>query len=296
MKTEIIEKNGMGIMGEIKLNANKGNKRNMITNKYGMCRSAWKIRSLMLFFFTLLASVSVLAKEIEYKKVLTEGKRWEYEYDILCGSSEDVGGTKYSAEVIGDTMVNSKAAKKLLVKWEIPDQEWSKDMPKTGERVEVYIEENGKIYRQYDSGYTEEYMNMNYEENWIYMWCPIVYEDYIESPMGKLKRIFLNEIDDWQGIYRPLGMIEGVGASNTYVSPGSEIINGPFYRMTAFYYNDELLFTEDDFRIIPSGNLELELENNIDENAPYYDLMGQEVRNPVPGSIYIHQGRKIVYH
>lgn len=297
MKTVFNRKNMMRIMGELQINVNKISMERMKTSKSELFRSVVGIRGLVVCLVALISCVSVIAQEIEYKKVLTEGKRWEYESDHLLGSPESWIGVKYSAEVIGDTIVYSKEAKKLLVKWEMPDMEWCKDRPKTGERVEVFIEENGKIYQQFDH-YEEVFMDMNYENNWLYMCYSIVHEDFIESPMGKLKRIFFNEAQDWRDIYRPLGMIEGVGTSNTYVTPDFDMTDGHYYdRMTAFYYNDELLFTEEDFRIIPSGTLEIEPEKNMleEENTPYYDLMGRVVKKPVPGSILIHQGRKIIY-
>ena len=93
-------------------------------------------------------------------------------------------------------------------------------------------------------------------------------------------------------------MIEGVGCTNTCITPDNLADNGINYqRMTAFYYNDELVFTEEDFSPFPIGVEEIDVEKAATgtDDAPYYDLMGQRVKNPVPGSILIHNGSKVVY-
>ena len=253
----------------------------------------------MLLTVMLVGCFTALAEETEDKKILTEGKRWEYIDNNLHGLEyyERTRGTKYMAEVIGDTVIYSKPAKKLLIKYEHPDKEAFKDKPKTGEYIKVFIEENGRVYSQDDS-YQQVYVDMNIEDNKAFGVIPVEHEDYIESPMGKLKRVYFTSLLDNKDVYHPLAMIEGVGSSNSFV--GQDLFatdGGNHTRMTAFYYNDELVFTEEDFSPFPVGVEEIEVEKAAAgcDDAPYYDLMGQRVKNPVPGSILIRNGCKVVY-
>lgn len=268
----------------------KINKMRTIISKRVCLHSVSIIRNgLLLCVMLLMPGLQSRADETEYKKVLTEGKCWEYVSDNLAlGPSDIHTGVKYWAEVIGDTLVYSKPAKKVLIKYVLPDKEVYKHLPKTGEKVRVFIEENGRIYEQLEDR-TIEYMNMRYGDKPFYHPfmsddC-MVHDDYIDSPFGKLKRRYYDEVKDWWGVYRPLAVIEGVGTSNTLLTPDFQMSDGYYYyKMLAVYYNDEVLFTENDFRPFPAELENVDADNN-DNMEMIYSVNGYRVSSSclVPG-------------
>lgn len=277
------------------------NIRDMATKRTYIRLNTGLLPHAMLLTVMLVGCFTALAEATEYKKILTEGKTWVYTNGNISGGWYDLyTGTKYVAKVVGDTVVYSIPAKKILIKYEHPDKEGFKDKPKTGEYIRIFAEENGIIFEPTDDNSSLLYVDMDVDNNPTpEIGVPVLSVDYIDSPMGKLKRIFMGEAKDIKKneIY-PLCMIEGVGSSNTLITPdGNKTDGGGYERMTAFYYNDALVFTEEDFSPFPVGVEEIDVEKATpgNDDAPYYDLMGQRVKNPVPGSILIHNGCKIVY-
>lgn len=250
------------------------------------------IRQTLLLIMIVMLGFQSRADETGYQKVLTEGKCWEYVSDNISLGPRDVHtGVKYWAEVIGDTVVNSKQAKKVHISYRLPDKAVFKHLPKTGEKVRAFIEENGIIYEQLEDR-TIVYMNMFYgDKPFSHPFMsedPKVLDDYIDSPFGKLKRRYYDEVKDWWGINHPLAVIEGVGTSNTLLTPDFERGDGYYYyKLLAFYYNDELLYTENDFRPFPAEleNIESEDAENSEE---IYSVNGFRVnRNSLVPGLYI---------
>lgn len=92
--------------------------------------------------------------------------------------------------------------------------------------------------------------------------------------------------------------IEGVGSPDMFILT---IFPAPTYdlnipisqRLESCYLNDELIYTYDEF----SNALVSSIDNSIIGNSSRFikhDIFGQKIYNPLPGTIYIQNGKKFI--
>ena len=93
-------------------------------------------------------------------------------------------------------------------------------------------------------------------------------------------------------------VIEGIGPRRGFISEPFEF--WPYdggvrlvYYTTKVCDGDEVIFTGDDFKLFTAGVEEV-LDGGCVKDGKMYDIMGREVKNPQPGSVYIRNGRKFV--
>ena len=88
--------------------------------------------------------------------------------------------------------------------------------------------------------------------------------------------------------------VEGIGFDRfSPLEPAGSCFNDYRWVMSV-WDNGECVFTEDDFNApaITSGVITAEAERPADNRI--YDLMGREIHNPQPGTVYIRNGKKYV--
>lgn len=88
--------------------------------------------------------------------------------------------------------------------------------------------------------------------------------------------------------------IEGIGSSNTPTYYSDWYVIGPRHTMQQCYFNDECIFTYDDFFAKPVSSISNPVSSISVSNA-VYDLQGRRVQTPQRGGLYIKDGRKLIY-
>lgn len=241
-----------------------------------------KMRNLIFVLLAFVACLGMEAQETQYKPILTEGKTWIYEFDDMHGFWTQFPHSKKIAKVAGDTIVEGKNAKKILVKSENSD--WDAD------NYRIFFEENGILSDEYG-----ELVNMNLNVGDLMDgYIKILKVDVFQSPIGPLKRIIMSE----PGAERPYSMIEGVGYYST-LQDNVRPVDGTYWRCVACYDGETLICTGEDFKdpasveeILGNSSSENQYEYNASQAA--YDIHGRVVKNPMMGSIVIQNGRTFV--
>lgn len=240
--------------------------------------------------------------QTSYKRVLTDNKVWVYEYGSYNPLETEFYSAKYTAKVVGDTLCDNMSAKKLSVCLESLDTTDPENPIKEQKTsIKVLFEENGIIWDEDGCKYFdlnqevgEDYypkmqMGNIYDDMTIFT---VEYIDECESMIGPLKRIGYHDIGN-----NAFAMVEGIGTSINH------LFNlHPHYRfvkMTVCYDNGIPIFYEKDFFRNQNGVRDLEYEhagnsNSYDPSKPAFNLMGNKIFNPSPGSIIIQDGRKVV--
>ena len=95
---------------------------------------------------------------------------------------------------------------------------------------------------------------------------------------------------------RSTGMtwVEGIGFDKFEPLDHVSSYFSDFTWVMSVWDNGECVFTEDDFNApaITSGVITAEAERPADNRI--YDLMGREIHDPQPGTVYIRNGKKYV--
>ena len=191
-----------------------------------------------------------------------------------------------------------------------------------GMKATEIVEEDGhQVFVRYHTGIDFDsirpevqcmYTSKEYEEDGVLWWYSYEHQMYV--PMVDFNLEVGDVVDDWcevvwkgpvviEGIERCLIALQPYGASMGYYAYWCEGIGaiddiymtslpahiGESVRMTECWQGDTCLFRYDDME-----NYISEVRSIIGENpdAPLYDLYGRRIVAPVPGQLYIRNGRK----
>lgn len=286
MKTEICEKNGIGF----------------IVGQAHYCRLlivGW-IAVLSMFHY-----LTAYSENGEYRKVLTDGKMWKAN---LRRPSFSKVKTYFTVTIAGDTTVYDLNAKKLLVEYiEYYYLDGLENPPRIskGYFYDVAAEQNGVVWCHNINNEFVKAMDvkLNLGDKFEIQFnkpdslgvSQVTHIDYCDTPLGRLKRIFLNESEWWIGGHQVF--VEGVGFlsdcyTQIYTDDASEIW------VTECYDNGQLIFSEKDFMISVIGVDEI--SDNPKQNIKYdpcqvtYDIFGNVIQNPIPRTVVIQNGKKFI--
>lgn len=252
-----------------------------------------KTKNLIFVLLAFVACLGMEAQETQYKPILTEGKKWVFQFDDLFITPPYV--TWRIAEVVGDTVYCDKNAKIVKLRYAYPDEESSvayldnKANEDNGD-FRIFWEENGIVSNEYGN-----LVNMNLNEGDSIMQITVRKVDVFQSPIGPLKRIFTSKPD----ARTPHTMIEGVGFYSTWQDPSPRPIDNSYWRLIVCYEGETLICTGEDFKDPASieeilGNTSSENKYEYNPSQTAYDINGRVVNNPIRGSIVIQNGRKFV--
>ena len=241
-----------------------------------------------------LSMFTMPGKAKDYLPVLVEGREWVYGDSIVSGKPVKPIN-EWTQRTLGrDTVIDDKV-------WVQIADRFCSTMPETREKGSVgfyFHEDNDVIYGFVGDENTLlfdtccEHMNMGLEVGDIFVAATVVKVDSIKVRGVVRKRITLKGgLKEEPYTY----FVEGIGISNTAYGdymPGRRIR----YLFRVRDKDDNVIFTKDDF-LAPSytgtDGIELiECDAPVDDRI--YDLYGNPVANPLPGTIYIRRGHKFV--
>lgn len=246
------------------------------------------MRKLFVLYALLL---TICAKAQDYKPMLTDGKEWHCVYIVegADGRYDTDGRWPYTIKVVGDSLINGTAYKKLL-------HEYTDSVPQGKEKsfCSAAIEKDRKVFDYSKSMGDVLVFDFNLHKGDIVSenttaTTTVTDEDYIEARDTKYRRLKVG----WGGIW-----IEGIGCNRLdYTIPNIE--NGdipvPYYtgdKMVACYDNGELIFAENDFAQIVDGINKIQPKAKSEDIT--YSINGIKLTNPQKG-IYIKNGHKHVW-
>ena len=227
------------------------------------------------------------SEECAYMSVLAEGRQWKLSYTYR-DTWQDIPDTYMTIAVDGDTIVDGRKCKKLLV-----------DYRNLAEVVYpqyiVAYETNGRVYR-IDEGREEHLvMDMNlHQGDAVNMVQNVLKEDTVIVDGIKRKRLMIDSgVDHPDGEYLYY-LVEGIGMSkDEFVNLGLIDENIYFHRLIACYDNGKCVFSAADF--LKEGTSGLNMPKvNCPQNNTMYDLQGKKRSSIKKGEIFIRNGKKYI--
>ena len=242
------------------------------------------ILTIMLFF----SMANVLSQEV-YQSVLAEGRMWKLSLSYR-DSRQDIPDAYMTITVNGDSIVNGKVCKKLLVDYRnIAEVIYPKYI--------VAYENNGKVYWIDKNGKENLVMDMNLHKGDVFDDINVVLkEDYIVIDRTIRKWLMIDSgIDHTHGEYIYY-IVEGIGLSkNEFVNMGLIDENIYFHRLIACYDNGKCIFSETDFPKEKTSGLIIPQMIILKDNT-LYDLQGRKRNTIRKGEIFIQNGKKYIKH
>lgn len=236
--------------------------------------------AIMLFFST----AEILCQDA-YESLLTEGKIWKLSYSYR-DSREDIPDAYLTITVDGDSIVNGKVCKKLLIDYRnLAEVVYPKYI--------VAYENNGRVYRIGKDGESHLVMDISFHKGDVFDDINVVLkEDYIVINGIRRKCLMIDSgIDHANGEYIYY-MVEGIGLSkDEFVNMGLIDDNIYFHRLIACYDNGKCIFSAADFPKEGTSGLNTPQVIRLDNNA-LYDIQGRKRRNIKKGEIFIQNGKK----
>lgn len=268
--------------------------------------------------FMALSLFSVMANEAgDFKPILKEGRKWLTRIDY--NNYNDDKAMRYWFYVDKDTMINDTDAKKILC-------EPAEGYDVVSVEKQFYASESNGILTGYypypdpSQGPDDTRNYIWYPEPVLDLTCEIgdkfgsmgellsVSKDKITSDGSELTRVRL-EVDGvtdakpvywveemgasdsrgwifkWQ--FKPTGGTSGP-ANNAYVISNARMIS-----VEEIYDDDVCIFTAKDFS--EGDTLGISSVSDKDDDTAIYDIYGIPVIRPRPGSLYIRNGKKIIW-
>lgn len=229
-----------------------------------------------------------------YLPVLVEGRLWKLSYAEGGIPPNIIPDAYMTITVDGDSIVNGKTCKKLLV-------DYSRLIPVVYPQYIVAYEKDGRVYRIDEDGKEHLVMDINpHRGDLIYIedeWeCTVVIEDFVIVDGMRRKRLVIDSHVDNGKEECVYYMVEGIGLNkDEFVDMGLRGYdwNRYHHRLLACYDNGKCIFSAEDFtRDINTG-----ITNSpkaVDTDAHLYDMQGKKRSNITKGEIYIHNGKKHV--
>lgn len=222
-----------------------------------------------------------------YQPVLTEGKMWKLSYSYR-DSREDIPDVYMTITVDGDSIMDGKVCKKLLIDYRnLTEVVYPKYI--------VAYESNGRVYRIDKDGESHLVMDMSFHKGDVFDDINVVLkEDYIVINGIRRKCLMIDSgIDHANGEYIYY-MVEGIGLSkDEFVNMGLIDDNIYFHRLIACYDNGKCIFSAEDFPKEGTSGLTTLRVIRLDDNA-LYDIQGRKRKNIKKGEFFIQNGKKYI--
>ncbi len=222
-----------------------------------------------------------------YLPVLTEGRMWKLSYTYR-GSRQDIPDAYMTITVDGDSIVDGKICKKLLV-------DYRTLVSAVYPKYIVAYEKGGKAYMIDEDGEEHLIMDMSlHEGDAVDEVQTVLEEDYIEIDGIRRKRLMIDSgIDHIDGEYLYY-MVEGVGLSkDEFVFTGLIDENIYFHRLLACYDDGKCIFSTADFDKEGTSGMTYPPVISPTDNS-IYDLQGRKRSCIMKGEIFIRNGKKYI--
>ena len=225
------------------------------------------------------------SEEHPYMPVLAEGRLWKLSYTYR-DTWQDIPDAYMTIAVAGDSIVDGKKCKKLLV-------DYRNLTEVVYPRYIVAYETGGRVYRI--DGDREEHLVMNinlHQGDAVDIVQTVQKEDTVIVDGIKRKRLIIDSgVDHCDGEYLYY-LVEGIGMSkDEFVNLGLIDENIYFHRLIACYDNGKCVFSAADF--LKEGTSGLNMPKvNCPKNDQIYDLQGRKRGSIRKGEIFIRNGKK----
>lgn len=246
----------------------------------------------------LLASVTTVPVSAEgYLPMLEDGREWVYGDSLRSSRPIPQIRSWFHKTIASDTVIENALWKKLSGYTYFKYLDRTLDDPFCG----YYYENDGILYYTFDnSGKAcfnpdNKHLDMNLNVGDEFGLGVVIKVDSIKVRGVVRKRISLN---DCKPIEDEVFFVEGIGASsNAYKKGASEGYEGghPKYLLYVKDKDGNVIFTQADFRApsYSSSGIEAVESDAVTDNR-IFDLYGHPVSHPIPGTIYIRNGKKFV--
>ena len=225
------------------------------------------------------------SEERPYMPVLTEGRLWKLSYTYR-DTWQDIPDTYMTIAVAGDSIVDGKKCKKLLV-------DYRNLTEVVYPQYIVAYETGGRVYRIDGGGEEHLVMNINlHQGDAVDIVQTVQKEDTVIVDGIKRKRLIIDSgVDHCDGEYLYY-LVEGIGMSkDEFVNLGLTDENIYFHRLIACYDNGKCVFSAADF--LKEGTSGLNMPKvNCPKNDQIYDLQGRKRGSIRKGEIFIRNGKK----
>lgn len=222
-----------------------------------------------------------------YLPVLVNGRTWKLSYTNR-DTREDLPDTYMTITVDGDSIVDGKICKKLLV-------DYRTLVSAVYPQYIVAYENNGKIYRIDEEG--EEYlvMDMSIHKGDVFDGVKVVLkEDYMMIGGKRHKLLMIDSgFDHVNGEYQYYE-VEGIGLSkDEFVNMGLMDENIYFHRLIACYDNGKCIFSAADFPKNETSRLTMSTIIRL-KDGTMHDIHGRKCNDIIKGEIFIQNGKKYI--
>ena len=206
-------------------------------------------------------------------------------------------GSIYDAKIAGQEMVNGKLMTRVDI--DNPDYPHKRYFYREGKKIYEYLkkEKTTILIIDYDAKVGDRnFSDLNYNGSFF-----ITHIDSISVGGKSYRRLFYGTYISVRNGAIP--WVEGIGPLSTYLLESTkDSIFIPSWQphVSSVYENDKCIFTFQDFLLSPlpweGGNAGVEGidADKADDDSRMFDLMGREIRNPLPGTIYIQGGKKFI--
>lgn len=252
------------------------------------------LAGIMISYFAVIVAQHKPENE-QYLPIMVDGRLWTYGDSMAGHSKYPIIHQWYYSKIEKDTVYDGKRWKKII--------KWSNVRPEELIYTNYYHEEAGVVYFSgWDEAdkpfFSNEYkrIDMNLKVGDDFGIGEVIKVDSINVRGVVRKRISMNSCRPTE---QEAFFVEGIGASsNAYVDlgPGDHSETGYIrYLLSVTDENGNVIFTQEDFRA-PSYSESgiVGVEDDAQNDDRIYDLYGQPVSNPLPGSIYIRRGKKFI--
>lgn len=227
----------------------------------------------------------------EYKPMLVDGRVWK----TIAPSEKDwlYADLHFTRTVCGDTIVAGRTCKKIHFVWDNPQD----DIPLQKDYYYAAFEENGKLYECEDNGGASKILDFSIHlgDHISNKNLEVVGEDTIEVNGETYRRLTFNDNNGY--VEENVRWVEGIGSNYDflyYKPTGSyPIIMSyfPYAYLSECYDNGKLVFSHADFMKEPVVN-DIDQVTAEKNKGTMYNLLGQRIKTPRKGEIYVQDGKK----
>ena len=201
----------------------------------------------------------------------------------------------YDVRIAGHEIVNGRLMTRVDV--DNPENRCRRYFYREGKKIYEYLkdERNSILIFNYEARVGDrDFSDLNYDGSFL-----INHIDTISVDGREYRRFFYSR----GNALLAMPWVEGIGPLTTYplenTKNPSSVVNSWQPHVSSVYDEDKCIFTFQDFLFSPlpweggAGVEEIEVEETM-EDSRMFDLMGREIRSPLPGTVYIRNGKKFI--
>lgn len=238
-------------------------------------------------FMVLSLSMQLPLYAQQYLPIFEDGKRW-----VIKWQAVDIVEMQ-TYEILGDTIINGHSYcifDGVLLREDDKVYMWDKNHKQDVILYDFDLKEGDTFY---DIG--EDRLKVvcvdTIEVGGIYRkriaFTSEWYIDFFKDSYG-------NEYNGKDPHYWNVCWVEGIGSNNKPTNYTDWFVEGPRHTVQQCYFNDECIFTYDDFFTKSVSGITNPISLPSGKDAFIYDLQGRKVTTPQKNGLYIKNGKKFI--